>query len=112
MLLCQTEKVATFSGWRYYGFRWVRRVDSETGKEVLQQKPLSPQDFLDPQEGDRFPQAPIDETDTTDATSIFRYLYRDNSTIVVLSDVKILWGITGHSEPAWPCAGDYLLTFE
>ena len=65
----------------YYGFRWVRRVDSETGKEVLQQKPLSPQDFLDPQEGDRFPQAPIHETDTTDATSIFRYLYRDNSTI-------------------------------
>ena len=72
----------------------------ETGQEIYSYQPLTEADFLDPQEGDQFMQGPRHEKDTTDATSIFRYLYRDDPNTVVLSDVKILWGIKGLSVPA------------
>ncbi|MGB0389354.1 MAG: Uma2 family endonuclease [Ardenticatenaceae bacterium] len=72
----------------------------QTGQEIYSYQPLTEADFLDPQEGDQFMQGPRHEIDTTDATSIFRYLYRDDPDTVVLSDVKILWGIKGLSEPA------------
>jgi len=72
----------------------------ETGQEIYSYQPLTEADFLDPQEGDQFMQGPRHEKDTTDATSIFRYLYGNDPNTVVLSDVKMLWGIKGLSEPA------------
>lgn len=62
--------------------------------------PLLEADFLNPEEGDHFMQSDLHERDTTDAASIFRYIYRDHPTTRIFSDVKMLWGIKGLSQPA------------
>jgi Uma2 family endonuclease len=80
-------------------YRLVLTID-ERGEETYHYHPLTDADFLEPQEGDYFMQGPRHEKDTGELKSIFRYLYRDDPTTVVLSDIKMLWGIPGLSEPA------------
>lgn len=83
----------------YYGYRTIITYDDE-GKEIYSYQPLTLDDFLDPQEGDLFMQGTLHNADTDTLKSIFRYLYRDDPTTAVFSDLKILWGIEGLSQPA------------
>src|SRR5688572_31802439 len=83
----------------YYGYRTIITHD-EQGRAVYSYKPLTLDDFLDPEEGDLFMQGTLHNEDTDALKSIFRYLYRNDPTTAVFSDLKILWGIKGLSRPA------------
>lgn len=83
----------------YFGYRTIITYD-ENGKEIYSYKPLTLDDFLDPQEGDLFMQGTLHDEDTTALKSIFRYIHRDDPNTAVFSDLKILWGIEGLSQPA------------
>ena len=83
----------------YYGYRTIITYD-QNGKEVYSYKPLTLDDFLDPEEGDLLIQGTLHNEDTGALKSIFRYLYRDDPHTSVFSDLKILWGIEGLSQPA------------
>lgn len=83
----------------YYGYRTIITYD-KNGKEVYSYKPLTLADFLDPEEGDLFMQGTLHDEDTDALKSIFRHLYHDEPTTAVFSDLKILWGIEGLSQPA------------
>lgn len=83
----------------YYGYRTIITYD-KNGKEVYSYQPLTLADFLDPAEGDLFMQGTLHDEDTETLKSIFRYLYRNDPTTAVFSDLKILWGIEGLAQPA------------
>lgn len=83
----------------YYGYRTIITYDDE-GKAIYSYKPLTLDDFLDPEEGDLFMQGTLHEDDVDKLKSIFRYLYENDPTVSVFSDLKILWGIEGLSQPA------------
>ncbi len=83
----------------YYGYRTIITYDAD-GREVYSYQPLTPDDFLNPQEGDLFMQGTLHHEDTEALQSIFRHLYRANPTTVVFSDLKILWGVPGLAQPA------------
>ncbi len=83
----------------YYGYRTIITYDEE-GKEIYSYMPLSLDDFLDPQEGDLFMQGSLHNKDTDTLKSIFRYIHQDNPNMAVFSDLKILWGVEGLSQPA------------
>lgn len=83
----------------YYGHRLVKTRD-ESGEEIWTYQPLALEDFLDPQEGDHFVQGTLHDDDVEKAKSIFRFLYRDDPTVAVFSDLKIVWDIEGLSQPA------------
>jgi len=83
----------------YYGHRLAITYD-ETGKKIFTYEPLSPDDFLDPEEGDHFVQGTLHYDDVEQAMSTFRYLYRNDPAVTVFSDLKMVWGIEGLSQPA------------
>lgn len=83
----------------YYGYRTIITYDKE-GKAIYSYKPLTLDDFLNPEEGDLFMQGTLHNEDTDALKSIFRYLYRNDPTTAVFSDLKILWGIEGLAQPA------------
>ena len=77
----------------YFGFRVIPGTN-------YQVQPLTPEDFLDPQEGDHFMQGELHEEDTERVKSIFRLRYQKASNLKVFSDLKFQWGLPGLSEPA------------
>jgi len=83
----------------YYGHRLVT-IRDESGRETFVYRPLTLEDFLDPQEGDHFVQGTLHHEDVAKAVSIFRYLYRDDPTVAVFSDLKMVWDIEGLPQPA------------
>ncbi len=83
----------------YYGHRTVITYNAE-GKEIYSDKPLTLDDFLNPEEGDHFMQGTLHHDDTGILTSIFRYIYRNDPSTAVFSDLKIVWGIEGLAQPA------------
>jgi len=83
----------------YYGYRTIITYDP-SGKPIYSYKPLTLDDFLNPEEGDLFMQGSLHEDDTDALKSIFRYLYEDDPYTTVFSDLKILWGIEGLAQPA------------
>lgn len=83
----------------YYGHRLVTIRDA-SGRETFVYEPLTLEDFLDPQEGDHFVQGTLHHEDVAKAVSIFRYLYEDDPTVAVFSDLKMVWDIEGLPQPA------------
>lgn len=83
----------------YYGHR-THLTHEAQGRAIYSYKPLTLADFLDPEEGDHFIQGTLHHEDTDALKSIFRYLYRNDPTTAVFSDLKILWGIKGLARPA------------
>ena len=83
----------------YYGYRTIITYDPN-GRPIYSYKPLTLDDFLNPEEGDLFMQGSLHEDDTDALKSIFRYLYEDDPHTTVFSDLKILWGIEGLAQPA------------
>lgn len=83
----------------YYGYRTIIETD-EKGGTVFSYRPLTSDDFLDPEEGDVYMQGTAHVNDVIRLRSIFRYHLRDRKNIAVYSDLKIEWGISGLSNPA------------
>ncbi len=83
----------------YYGYRILITHD-DNGAEIYTTMPLTPDDFLDPLEGDRFMQGQPHYKNTGALHSIFEYIHRNTPATIVLSDVKMVWGIDGLSDPA------------
>ncbi len=83
----------------YYGHRPVFEYD-ENGRELYYYIPLTPDDFLDPEEGDFFMQGTLHEDTVDDLKSIFRYHFRNRKDIKIYSDLKIIWDAGGKENPA------------
>ncbi len=83
----------------YYGHRVVVH-HAENGTESYEYVPLSPDDFLDPQEGDYFVEGTLHHTDVRQVESIFVQRYAEDPDITVFGNLKMVWGIEGLSEPA------------
>ncbi len=83
----------------YYGHRTVIEYD-EKGNCRFRDRPLTPDDFLDPEEGDVYMQGNLHERDVARLKTIFRFHLKDMDNITVYSDMKIVWGISDLSEPA------------
>lgn len=87
----ETSGTATF-------LRWVERPD---GRLELQEMPLTPEVFLDPQLEDQMTQGEWHSEATTDLTADIRGFLRSKRTdVLVLSDVKHYLGIPGLPNPA------------
>jgi len=78
----------------YYGQRLVITPESYT------YHPLTPEDFLDPQEGDYFVQGTRHYLDCRKAYSLFVSLHRGKTGFSVFGDLKLIFGVEGLRNPA------------
>ncbi len=83
----------------YYGHRTIIEYD-ENGNSSFRERPLTLEDFLDPEEGDVYMQGTLHEDDVDRLKSIFRFHLKDRKDITVYSDLKIEWGVDGLPNPA------------
>ncbi|MBI2875954.1 MAG: Uma2 family endonuclease [Candidatus Tectomicrobia bacterium] len=81
------------------GYRW-RSVLLPDGGEISVQVPLTPEDFLNPQEGDFVPESTFHATAINDLYSLLRARFGADPNTAVFSDLIIRWGIPGLSDPA------------
>ncbi len=77
-----------------FGWRYVRQIGPD-GSKVSVQVPLTLDDVLHPQEGDRITESSQQEQDRTYLVSVLRYRLSSNARTVVLSDCLINWGVRG-----------------
>jgi Uma2 family endonuclease len=82
----------------FYGERILVGYD-EAGDVTYRCVPLSPDDFLDPQEGDYYMQGSLHHETVDDLVSIFRHHLEGRENIKVYSDLKIIWN-PGGKNPA------------
>ena len=83
----------------YYGYRTIIG-QGEDGETTVTYRPLTLEDFLEPEEGDVYIQGNLHENDVDMQKSIFRSHLRDRKGISVYSDLKMEWGIKGLQNPA------------
>lgn len=83
----------------YYGRRQLIDYD-KTAQPTYGYDPLTPQDFLDPQEHDVFNHGPRHDADVARLYAILRHHYRVNPVVAVLGGVKLLWDQHDLSQPA------------
>ena len=83
----------------YYGYRTIIEYDRE-GRPSFSDRPLTLDDFLEPEEGDVYMQGNLHERDVDRLKSIFRHHLRDRGNMTVYSDMKIEWGAEGLPNPA------------
>ena len=82
-----------------YGWRLVSETLPD-GRIAYRRVPLTQADFLDPQEGDQMPQNSLHAQLTIDLFTMFDNRYHDHPDILVLSDVKMRWGIPNLPGPS------------
>lgn len=82
-----------------YGSRW-RRVRLPNGEVVEQEIPLTPEDLLDPQPGDEVTQSDPHAQVVTTLYELLKRHYESVEDVVLLFDMKILWGISGLPDPS------------
>ena len=83
----------------YYGRRQLIDYD-RTAQPTYGYQPLTPADFLDPQEEDVFNHGPRHDETVLRLYATLRTHYRVNPLMTVLSGVKLQWGIPDLSQPA------------
>lgn len=83
----------------FYGYR-LRCVRLPSGEEVEQQIPLTPEDLLDPQPGDVVGQSGPHQKLLRLLVNLLTAFFASREDVLVTSDMKMLWGIPGLSEPA------------
>ncbi len=83
----------------FYGYR-LRCVRLPSGEEVEQQIPLTPEDLLDPQPGDVVGQSGPHQKLLRLLVNLLTSYYASRDDVLITSDMKMLWGIPGLSEPA------------
>lgn len=82
-----------------YGWRW-RSVRLPSGREVMRQIPLTPEDHLNPQYGDEVPQNEQHAALCTLVHALLKKRFDDGSGVLVTLDMIIQWGIEGVSNPS------------
>jgi Uma2 family endonuclease len=82
-----------------YGSRW-KRVRLPDGGVIDQEIPLTPEDLLDPQPGDEVTQSDPHAQVVTTLHDLLKRRYEAVQDVVVLFDMKILWGIPGLPNPS------------
>jgi Uma2 family endonuclease len=82
-----------------YGSRW-RRVRLPGGEVIDEEIPLTPDDLLDPQLGDEVTQSDPHAQVVTALYELLKRRFEGIEDVVVLFDMKILWGIPGLPEPS------------
>lgn len=83
----------------YYGYRTIIGYDEE-GNCSFTYRPLTPDDFLDPEEGDVFMQGNLHVNEVIRLRSIFLHHLKKQKNVTVYCDMKIEWGIPGLENPA------------
>ena len=83
----------------YYGQRLVMTRDA-AGEESYTYHPLTPEDFLDPQEGDYFVQGTRHYLDCRKAYSLFASLHQGKTGWSVFGDLKLVLRVEGIPNPA------------
>ena len=81
------------------GWRYVHETLPD-GREISRQVLLTPQDFLNPQEGDVMPQRPFHEQTTRDLIDMLEARYADDPNITVFHDLIMDWGVAGLPNPS------------
>lgn len=82
----------------YYGRRQL--IDyNRTAQPTYGYQPLSPADFLDPQEHDTFNHGPRHDEDVRRLYAVLRQHYRVNPLVSVFTSIKIKWAITDLPQP-------------
>ena len=76
----------------FYGWRYLRRRDAE-GNEYLEEVLLTLEDVLYPQEGDERPMRPQHQIECAYIANVLRTRYAADSSVAVLSDCLIDWGV-------------------
>jgi Uma2 family endonuclease len=80
---------------------WVHRwVSLPGGGREFQELPLTPEYFLDPRFGDQMVQGPVHSDVTRTLADLLKRCYLDRDDVLVLSDVKLLWGHREWRRPA------------
>src|SRR5436305_11939113 len=82
-----------------YGSRW-KRVRLPDGQVIDKEIPLTPEDLLDPQLGDEVPQSGPHAKVVTTLNDLLQRHFEPDPDVLVLFDMKILWGIPGLPEPS------------
>jgi Uma2 family endonuclease len=82
-----------------YGSRW-KRIRLPNGQVIDQEIPLTPEDLLDPQPGDEVPQSGPHAKVVTTLNDLLQRHFEPDPDVLVLFDMKILWGIPGLPEPS------------
>jgi Uma2 family endonuclease len=82
-----------------YGSRW-RRVRLPNGEVIDQEIPLTAADLLDPQLGDEVTQSSPHAGIVTTLNDLLERHFEPDPDVLVLFDMKILWGIPGLPEPS------------
>ncbi len=83
----------------YYGYRTITDCD-KNGNCQFRYRPLTPDDFLEPEEGDVYMQGELHDDDVTRMKSIFRHHLREQKNMKVYCDMKIDWDVAGLENPA------------
>ncbi|MCP4110187.1 MAG: hypothetical protein GY749_32470, partial [Desulfobacteraceae bacterium] len=83
----------------YYGYRTIIGYDKDGGESVSY-RPLTLDDFLEPEEGDVYMEGSLHEKDLVSLKSIFRFHLKDRKDITVFSNLKMEWGIGNLENPA------------
>src|SRR3954454_9736047 len=82
-----------------YGSRW-ERVRLADGHGIDKEIPLTPDDLLAPQLGDEVPQSGPHAKVVTTLNDLLQRHFEPDPDVLVLFDMKILWGIPGLPEPS------------
>jgi Uma2 family endonuclease len=82
-----------------YGWRW-QTVRLPNGKVTEQQIPLTAEDLLDPQLGDEVTQSIRHSLFTREIAGILSARYQSRPDVLIVTDVKMVWGIPGLKEPS------------
>jgi Uma2 family endonuclease len=77
-----------------YGYRW-RRVRLPSGEEKDEMIPLTAQDVLDPQFGDKVPQTEAHFRLVFSLADLLLRRYQAREDVLVLGDVQIYWDVPG-----------------
>lgn len=82
----------------YYGRRQL--IDyNRAAQPTYGYEPLTPADFLDPQEHDSFNHGPRHHADVQRLYAIFRQHYRVNPLVAVLTGIKMVWDLPALPQP-------------
>ncbi len=81
-----------------YGWRW-QTVRLPNGKVSEQQIPLTAEDLLDPELGDKVPESIPHSLFVDGLAGLLRRHHLPRRDVLVVTNVKMLWGIPGLKEP-------------
>ncbi len=82
-----------------YGTRW-RRVRLPNGQVTEQPIPLTPEDLLDPELGDEVTQSGPHSLVATTLFDLLTRWFAATADVLVLFDMKMIWGIPGLPNPS------------